>query len=70
MHDAKTKPSRTRAGISRRKALRMIGAAGAAVAGSTLLGKAATAVAQTAAPAVRKKVKLTYWNWADNPVHQ
>jgi multiple sugar transport system substrate-binding protein len=28
-------------------------------------------VAQTAsAPAVRKKVKLTYWNWADNPVHQ
>jgi len=31
MHDAKTKPSRTRAGISRRKALRMIGAAGALI---------------------------------------
>ena len=23
-----------------------------------------------AAPAVRRKVKLTYWNWADNPSHQ
>ena len=21
-------------------------------------------------PAVRRKVKLTYWNWADNPTHQ
>jgi len=46
----------------------MIGAAGIAAAGATALGQAATAIAQ--APAVRKKVKLTYWNWADNPVHQ
>jgi multiple sugar transport system substrate-binding protein len=51
-------------GISRRKALRLI--AGAGVAGS-LLGRGSKALAQ---PAVRRKVKLTYWNWADNPVHQ
>jgi multiple sugar transport system substrate-binding protein len=60
--------ARKRTVASRRKALRMIGAAGVAAAGATALGKAATAIAQ--APAVRKKVKLTYWNWADNPVHQ
>src|SRR5678815_5937976 len=47
--------------VSRRKTLGLLGAAGA----SALAGTAA--VAQ---PAVRKKVKLTYWNWADNPVHQ
>ena len=67
MQDAK-KVSRKRAVTPRRKALRMIGAAGIAAAGATALGQAATAIAQ--APAVRKKVKLTYWNWADNPVHQ
>jgi multiple sugar transport system substrate-binding protein len=60
MHEAKKKPSRINA--SRRKALRALGAAGAALLGTV------TAAAQ--APAVRKKVKLTYWNWADNPVHQ
>ena len=67
MQDAK-KVSRKSAVTPRRKALRMIGAAGIAAAGATALGQAATAIAQ--APAVRKKVKLTYWNWADNPVHQ
>ena len=51
--------------VSRRKALQMMGAAsGALLAGST------GAVAQVASPAVRRKVKLTYWNWADNPPHQ
>jgi multiple sugar transport system substrate-binding protein len=39
----------------------LLGAAGA----SALAGTGA--VAQ---PAVRRKVKLTYWNWADNPSHQ
>lgn len=48
--------------ISRRKTLQMMGAAGGA-----LLASATSALAQ---PAVRKKVKLTYWNWADNPPHQ
>ena len=67
MQDAK-KVSMKRPVAPRRKALRMIGAAGIAAAGATALGQAATAIAQ--APAVRKKVKLTYWNWADNPVHQ
>src|SRR5258706_12358217 len=38
----------------------------AAVGGALLPG--ATVFGQ--APAVRKKVKLTYWNWADNPTHQ
>jgi multiple sugar transport system substrate-binding protein len=53
--------------ISRRKALGLIG--GTAAAG--LVGTAAGAPAQTpAAPAVRKKVALSYWGWADNPVHQ
>jgi len=50
--------------LTRRDALR-IGAAGAAA----LVG-AGQVVAQVASPAVRKKVKLTYWNWADNPNHQ
>ena len=48
--------------ISRRKTLQMMGAAGGA-----LFAGASGALAQ---PAVRKKVKLTYWNWADNPPHQ
>lgn len=55
--------------ISRRKALRLIGAAGVA-AGGSLLSQSPGARAQTAAPAIRKKVKLTFWTWADNPVHQ
>ncbi len=71
MHDAKSGPPRKRAGVSRRKALKLIGAAGLAAAGAPLLGGAPAASAQAvSAPAVRKKVKLTYWNWADNPVHQ
>ena len=68
MQDAKLGPARKRAGVSRRKALKALGAAGIAAAGGSLLGATSSAVAQ--APAVRKKVKLTYWNWADNPVHQ
>jgi multiple sugar transport system substrate-binding protein len=55
--------------ISRRQALRTIGAAGL-VAGGSLVARPGGAPAQTAAPAVRRKVKLTYWTWADNPVHQ
>ena len=53
-----------RSAMTRRRALALAGAAGALAAGSK------SAMAQVAAPAVRKKVKLTYWNWADNPVHQ
>src|SRR4029079_11147846 len=52
---------------SRRRALRTIGAAGVAASGALAPGNL---LAQTAAPSVRKKVKLTYWGWADNPVHQ
>ena len=48
-------------GLSRRKALGLLGAAGASAVSGT------STVAQ---PAVRRKVKLTYWNWADNPSHQ
>jgi multiple sugar transport system substrate-binding protein len=50
--------------ISRRKAIGLLGAASAA-----LLAGHSKASAQ-ASPAVRKKVKLNYWNWADNPTHQ
>src|SRR3954466_13492971 len=50
---------------SRRKALGAIAAIGA---GAALLGAGTGVIAQ--APAVRRKVKLTYWNWADNPTHQ
>ena len=48
----------TRTKMTRRAAL--AGAAGVA---------AMPAKAQLAAPAVRRKVKLSYWNWADNPDH-
>ncbi len=51
--------------LTRRRALALMGAAG-----GTMLAAGSGALAQGAAPAVRKKVKLTYWNWADNPVHQ
>ncbi len=50
--------------ISRRDALRAIGAAGAAA--GTLRPGALFAQA----PAVAKKVKIVYWGFADNPVHQ
>src|SRR4051794_37843703 len=73
MQNRNTGRPQKRAGVSRRKALKLIGGAGVAAVttGATMLGGTTAAVAQTvAAPAVRKKVKLTYWNWADNPVHQ
>jgi ABC-type glycerol-3-phosphate transport system substrate-binding protein len=47
---------------TRRQALGLIGAVGLA------LSSAGTAFAQ--APAVRRKVKLSYWTWSDNPGHQ
>ena len=53
-------------GLSRRRALRLMGA-GVAVAGSFV---SRPAWLQAQAPAVRRKVKLTFWTWADNPVHQ
>ena len=63
-------PARSSARVSRRKALKALGAAGV-VAASTMVPGAPAALAQSpAAPAVRRKVKLTYWNWADNPVHR
>lgn len=59
MTEVKTKTA-AKGGISRRKALGVAGGAAVALAASTKL----------AMPQVRKKVKLTYWNWADNPNHQ
>lgn len=53
--------------ISRRRALRLIGTAGVAGAGALL---SRPAHPQSPGPAVRRRVKLTYWTWADNPVHQ
>ena len=52
---------------SRRQALRTIGAAGIAASGVVAPVRL---WAQGTAPAVRKKVTLKYWGWADNPVHQ
>ena len=49
--------------MSRRKALDAARRGGGAAAGGT----ARRGATRRAAPAVRKKVKLTYWNWADNP---
>jgi multiple sugar transport system substrate-binding protein len=50
---------------TRRTALGLTAATGAAAA----TGR--TSLAQTPpAPAVRRKVKLSYWTWADNPSHQ
>lgn len=46
-------------GLTRRRALGAIAAGAGALVASPRL----------AMPAVRKKVKLTYWNWADNPNH-
>jgi multiple sugar transport system substrate-binding protein len=59
---ADTKQRRSRTPLSRRQALAMMGAAS----GALIAGKR-SAAAQS--PAVRKKVKLLYWNWADNPNH-
>ena len=49
---------------SRRKALEAASARG------RRRGALAGTAARVAQPAVRRKVKLTYWNWADNPTHQ
>ncbi len=57
-------PDTAAAGFTRRQALAV------AAGGAALIGGAAPARSQVASPAVRKKVKLTYWNWADNPTHQ
>ena len=46
--------------MSRRAAL-------AAIGGAVLGGSARQALA---APAVRQKVTISYWTWADNPAHQ
>lgn len=51
--------------VTRRTALGLMGAAGAGLA----FGGRAFAE-DVAAPAVRKKVKLSFWVWADNPNHQ
>jgi multiple sugar transport system substrate-binding protein len=53
-----------RTGVSRRTALGLIGAGIAGAAGAGRTGAA------LAAPAVGKKVTITFWNWADNPNHQ
>lgn len=50
---------------SRRAALGVMAAVG-----GSLLVNGEPASAQVASPSVRKKIKLTYWNWADNPTHQ
>lgn len=55
--------------VSRRQALRLLGAAGAAAGGSLLFTPSGTS-AQTAAPAVRKKVRLKYWTWSDTPAQK
>ncbi len=51
--------------ISRRSVLGMVGAA----AGGLAFGGTASAQEDLAAPAIRKKAKIVYWNWADNPAH-
>jgi multiple sugar transport system substrate-binding protein len=55
--------SKSRTGVSRRAALSAIGLAGAAA-----IAGPARSFGQ--APAIRRKVKLSYWSWADNPGHQ
>ena len=60
-----TKQDRKARRISRRDALRAIGAVGAA-AGTLNPG----ALFAQGAPAVAKKVKIVYWGFADNPVHK
>ncbi len=67
MGDTKKSGGRSGQRMSRRRALRALGAAGLAASGALAAGKV---FAQGTAPAVRKKVKLVYWGWADNPVHQ
>lgn len=54
----------TGSAVTRRQALAL------ALGGAGALAVSKRASAQVASPAVRKKVKLTFWNWADNPNHQ
>lgn len=66
-HDTR-KPSKSKlldtSRTSRRTVLKMMGAGAGLLAGGT------SAFAEDlAAPAVRKKAKIVYWNWADNPGH-
>src|ERR1700761_4949899 len=56
-----TKPGK----LSRRSLLGMMGA----TAGGLVAGNRPAAAQSPASPAVRKKVKIVYWNWADNPNH-
>ncbi|RDJ21688.1 extracellular solute-binding protein [Bosea caraganae] len=56
--------SRKTTSLTRRQAL------ATALGGAALAAGGLGAQAQVASPAIRKKVKLTFWNWADNPVHQ
>ncbi len=58
----KTTDKTGRKGLSRRKVLGLLG--GASAIGLT------GARSALAAPAVRKKVTINFWNWADNPNHQ
>ena len=50
---------------SRRSVLKMMGAA----TGGLIAGGSAFAQDKLATPAIRKKTKIVYWNWADNPGH-
>lgn len=63
--------NRTRSGIGRAHPLTRRQALKTALAGAALAaGGIGAAEAQIASPAIRKKVKLNFWNWADNPNHQ
>ena len=48
-------------GVTRRQTLATFAAAAGSLAAPKVFGQA---------PAVRRKVKISYWGWADNPVHQ
>ena len=65
MADIKETTDKRRRRATRRGVLRALGTAGLAASGALAAG---TLFAQ--APAVRRKVELVYWGWADNPVHQ
>lgn len=63
--EPKTRAQAAPGKVSRRSLLGMIGAA----AGGLVAGPKSAGAQSPAAPAVRKKVKIVYWNWADNPNH-
>ena len=56
--------------MPRRDALKIIASTG--IATGAIGGGAGSLLPKSvfAASSVRKKVKLTYWTWADNPMHQ